>query len=267
MFKQKFSIQEAYSFGVKSVLDHFTFFVMAIGVGSGVTLLFMSFLGIIDYAMFREHFETIVKAFSHAIQEPTGSLHVANNTIGHHIKDYAPAVFSKHLVPRDVLSIDISREDIENILKILIPSALLLKVVLQAIAIGWTKLALDLEAKKKVDYDYLYKFYYLVPRVLIVDIIVGTLTVMGLFFFIIPGVIVYQRLRFARYFIIDKNQSCLQSLESSWALTDGSVLHLTGYTLFAAMLKALGNVIFLLHFFLLPLSYQAEASVYRQMIK
>lgn len=231
------------------------------------SLAFLSFLGIIDYVMFREHFESLIKMFSHSIQEATGPLHVADNTIAHHIKEYAPAVLSKHLVPRDVLSIDISREDIENVLKFLAPAVLVFKLFLETIAVGWTKIALDVQANKKVDYDYLYKFYYFVPRVLFVNIVVSILTVVGLIFFIIPGLFVFQRLRFARYFIIDKDQSFMKALESSWAMTDGSVIHLTGYSIFSALLSGLGNIIFFARFFLLPLSYQAEASVYRQMVK
>lgn len=258
---------DAYAFGVKSVFNNFAFFMTTIGLGGISSLAFLAFLGVIDYTMFKEHFESLIKVFAHALHTPTGAVHVGDATYQSHIHGWLPYVLSKHLAPRDIVSIDITREDIMNAITFLIPAALGFKLFLEMISVGWTKMALDLQANKNVDAEYIYKFYYYVPAVFIVELLVFGVTLLGTVLLVLPGVYIFQRLRFARYFIIDKNQSIIKALESSWSLTDGSVIHLVGYTMLAGLLGCLSSIFFIGTFFLVPLSYQVDASVYRQMTK
>lgn len=267
MTNRRFSLYEAYSFGAQAVINNFSFFFITMLLGGTAALVFLSVLGAVDYMMFKEHFESLMKICSHAMSEATGALHIGDATVHSHMQDWLPYAVSKHIAPRDIVSVDVTREDVANLFSFLLPLGIGLKFFLNMISIGWTKISLDLQANKKVDIDYIYKFYYHVPAVIVVELIALFATLLGLLMFIIPGVFVYQRLRFARYFIVDKNQSILKSLESSWVLTEDSVMHLTGYTLFASLLKALGHMFFILTFFLTPLAYQAETHVYRQLTK
>lgn len=267
MLNKRFSLYDAYNFGFKSVLNHFVFFLLTMFVGSIASLVFLSFLGVLDYWMFHEHFQTLIKTFSHAMNEATGAIHQAGTTIHDHMQGIIPASFTKHLSPKDVVSIDIAGQDFTALAKLLLPVALGFKLFLEVIAVGWSKMALDLQENKPVDLEYLYKFYYFVPRVFVVNLVVGLLSMLGFMLLFVPGVFVYQRLRFARYFVIDKDQSIMQALESSWKMTEGSVIHLVGYTVFAGLLAGLSNTLFLTALFLFPLAYLVEASVYRQMVK
>lgn len=265
MINKRFSLHDAYAFGVKTVVNHFGFFLSAMAVGALASLVFLSFLGVLDYWMFQEHFQTLMKTFFNAMSEATGAVHQAGSTVHDHVRAVLPAALSKHISPRDAVSIDVSGQDIKSLLQLLLPVALIFKLFLDMIVVGWTKIALDLQSNKPVTMHYLYEFYYFVPRVFVVNFIVAVLTMLGLILLLVPGIFVYQRLRFAKYFIIDKNQSIMKSLELSWHMTEGSVIHLIGYSVFAALLASIGNMIFLTTFFLVPLAYQVEASVYRQM--
>lgn len=267
MINKRFSLHDAYSFGVKTVTNHFGFFVVSLLLGACAAAVVLSFLGIIDYMMFKEHFEALINMTSEAMRNPMGVANYAGVTVHETVRVYLPEVVSKHLAPQTVLSIDLSKEDMMAALKMLVPAVLLFKLFLEVIAIGWTKIALDLQANKQVEYNYLYKFYALAPRVVVVELIKGVAMLVGLLLFVVPGIFIFQRLRFAKYFVIDKNQSIMDALKSSWNLTEGSVIHLVGYSIFAFCLMALGRLFFPAMFFLMPLAYQADANVYRQMVK
>lgn len=267
MVNKRFSLFEAYSFGFKAVLNHFVFFMGTMCVGAVASLLFLAFLGVIDYWLFSEHFNSLMSMFSQALHNPTGAVHSAGHTVHDHLRNVLPSALSKHVAPADSVSIDVSGQDVKDILVSLLPAALVFKFFVDTIAVGWTKMALDLQANKQVSMDYIYKYYYYVPRVFVVGLVVGLVTLVGFVFFILPGVYIYQRLRFARYFVIDKNQSIVDSLQSSWNITDGVVLHLVGYSMVESLVQGLGNTIVFVSMFIAPLGYQVEANVYRQMVK
>ena len=267
MLNKRFSLVDAYEFGFKTTLTHFGFFFVTMIFGALLSLLFLSSLGVIDFMMFPGYFETLVKMFSSATHEAFGGLNVGMTTVSDHVRAHAPEVMAKHIAPSEMLSLDVSGQSFDYIFKFLLPAGLVFKLFADMISIGWTKIALDIKDKKNVSYSYIYKFYYLTPRVFIAGIITSAATLFSLIFFIIPGVYVYQRLRFARYYIIDKDQSIIQALESSWNVSDGSVIHLTGYSLLTMIIAGLGNMLFLVQFFLMPMAYQVDAHVYRQLQK
>ena len=136
---------------------------------------------------------------------------------------------------------------------------ILFALFLYVLYVGWIKMALDMQEHKAVGYDYLHKFYYFVPRVFCIVVLRFFATMVGVVLFIVPGIYVYQRLRFAQFFVIDKNQSCAQALASSWDLTKGSVLHLVGYSIISSFIDSIIPV--------LPLTSQVEVNMYRQMTK
>lgn len=267
MVNKRFSLHDAYSMGVKTVTNHFGFFVVSILLGACAATAVLSMLAGLDYMMFKEHFEMIINLLSEAMRNPMGVLKISGISMSESMRAHLPVIVVKYIAPQEILSVDITREDIMTALKMIIPVALLFKLFLEIITIGWTKIALDLQANKHVDYDYLYKFYALLPRVIAVELIKGLAVLVGLALFVVPGIFIFQRLRFAKYFVIDKDQSIMEAIHSSWSLTEGSVIHLVGYSIFAAFLMSLGRIFFPAMFFLLPLGYQAEANVYRQMVK
>jgi len=267
MFNQKFSLESAYSTGAKTVFNHFMFFFVSIVAGILAGAIYLAALGIVDIASLHYHVAALTKMFGHAFSMPTGSLHYAGTTVHESLRSYLSADVASQVLGRDVISIDVSGSELAHILSWLVPTALLFKMFLDMMAIGWTKLALDLNSKNTVSLRYLYEFYYLVPRVFVVNLIVGLVTMAGLMVFLVPGLFVYERLRFSKYFIIDKNLSIVKSLQASWALTEGSVLHLVGFTLISVIIGSLGHLLILAILFTAPLQNQTEANVYRQLTK
>lgn len=148
---------------------------------------------------------------------------------------------------------------LRNVILLSIFNSLSVVVFFNFLSVGWTKISLDLLDDKPVKYGYLFKYYYFIPRLLGVVVLAGFAILIGLCLLIIPGVIIYQRLRFAKYFVIDKNESVMQSLKSSWIMTKGSVGNLVGYTVLSIVFEALIPV--------LPLNSQTEVHLYRQINK
>ncbi|MBI2353290.1 hypothetical protein HYV11_03565 [Candidatus Dependentiae bacterium] len=267
MTNKKFSLYDAYNFGFKTVINHFGFFFFSIMLISIAGVIVLSILGFTDYLAFREDFEMVFKTVINAMKSATGIAHVAQHNFSSYIHSYLPSTFSEAFSPKEIISLDLSKDEIIALFKILLPIIIGFKLFLDVVSIGWTKIALDLQANKSVEYDYIYKFFYLVPRVFLVNLFVLVITLLGLLLFIFPGIYVYQRLRFSKYFIIDKNLSIAQSLENSWKTTEGSVLHLCAYSVFAAFIKGMGSIFFPSLFFFVPLEFQVDANIYRQIIK
>ncbi len=267
MFTKKFSLESAYYSGAKTVMNHFMFFVLAMLLGTLAGAAFLLALGIVDFALLRQHFMELVRLVDQTMNSATGPLHHETVSVYGGVKSYIPQDFLQQLMNMDPASIDIAKEDLAYIFTWLIPTGLIFKLFIDMITTGWIKVALDLNAGKKVHLDYLFKFYYLVPRVFVVNLIVGFVTIAGLLLFLVPGIFMYERLRFAKFFIIDRNLSIVKALQSSWAATQGSVLHLTGYSLLVLILDKIGDVFFITKIFLIPLQNQTETNVYEQLAK
>jgi hypothetical protein len=264
MFSKKFSIETAYTQGARIVLHHFMFFVLAMAVGALIIGAVLVVLGYLEIEMLKHHFGTLTQMFQHVASTPTGALHYGGTSLYESVSQYSPYA-AQQFIGQTRLSTDIRGQDIQYLIKILVPAMLVMKLAIDMITTGWTKIALSYSANQTVSLNYLYSYYYLVPRVFVVNLIVGILTLLGTMMFVFPGIFVFQRLRFARYFIIDKNLSIDKALQASWAMTDGAVLQLIGFSIVHVIVKALGGLLVLTALFTIPLSLQAEANVYKQM--
>ncbi|HSW77150.1 MAG TPA: hypothetical protein VLG50_08895 [Candidatus Saccharimonadales bacterium] len=266
MYNKKFSLESAYSSGSKVVFNYFFFFFATIVISLLACAAYLAVLGVIDFFALRHHAAALLNMFQHVFTEPTGPLHYGGTSISEAIRAHLPADIANQITSPDVVSFDVSGYEWGYIFSWLIPTALVFKLFLDLISIGWTKIALDLDSRKHVSLSYIFKYYHFVPRVFCVNLIVGFLTILGALLFILPGIFVYERLRFARYFIIDKNFDMMKALRASWNLTDGSVIHLFGFTLISIIVKSLGQLLILANLFTIPLQNQVEADVYRQMV-
>ncbi|MBP9765419.1 hypothetical protein KBD08_03725, partial [Candidatus Babeliales bacterium] len=258
-------LETAYGFGARIVMNYFSFFIMTSVLGMLACAVTLVFLGVLDTYALRHHVVPLFRMFQDAFSNPVGIARYGATTIRDGVNMFVPSDLVTQAMGRDVISVDMSHYDVAYVVSILMPTLLALKLFLQMISVGWTKIALDLNAGKAVSYNYLFKYYYLVPRVFVVNLCVFLATLLGTFLFIVPGIFMYQRLRFAKYFIIDKNLSIVKALQSSWALTHGSTIQLFSFTLVSGMLDAIGSVVFLFSLFLMPLHNQAEANVYTQL--
>lgn len=266
MFTKKFSLADAYKFGARIVANHFVFFLTAIGLGIIACAVYMAILGVIDFHLFKNYMSPLIKMFHYVANSASGSLHYVGTTAQEVVRPYLPSEIAQQAMGRDIISIDISTYELKDILVWLVPTALALKLFIDMLMVGWTKFALDLQEDKTISLRYLFQYYYLVPRVFVANLIVGIATVLGLMFFIIPGIFIYERLRFARYFIIDKNLSIVKSVQASWSLTEGTVWQLFGFSIISIILDSLGHAIMLFNLFIMPLQNQVEANVYKQLL-
>lgn len=267
MFTKKFSLDVAYSTGVRRVLDYFSFFILAIGLGGLACAAALVILGVVDFYTLGFQMAPLIKMLQHVSTNATGALHYGGTTIQEIMRPYLSAEIAQQSMGRDIISVDVANYDFRNLFIKLIPTMLILKLFVDTISIGWTKIALDLNVNKPVSLRYLFSFYYLTPRVFVVNLIVGIATIIGTALFVIPGIFVYQRLRFSKYFIIDKNLSIIKALQASWALTEQATLQLFGFTVISIVLETIGHILVLTYLFLIPLQNQVEANVYQQMLE
>jgi hypothetical protein len=177
--------------------------------------------------------------------------------------------------------IHVDRQEIINFWQKMIPAAIVFKFVLDLLAVGYIKVALDAKANKPVEFSNLYANYWLVPSYFIVNIITHLVTVLGFFIvgkftggfsfvsilFLIPGLFIYQRLRLAKFFVIDKNYRIDQALQASWCATADCWANLTAFSVIEMMVNAIGHVLILSSFVIFPLGFQVETDVYRQLVK
>jgi hypothetical protein len=266
MLDSKFSLTQAYYKGGKIVVDNFMFFIVATVIGSLAVVFYLTALGIIDFMLLKNHIYSLVKLFQETATSATGSLHHEDFAMHTAIAKHIPQDLLQQFMDMDVVSFNIAKEDISKIITWVIPTALLLKLFVDMMMVGWIKIALDLNANKKVTFKYLFEYYYLTPRVFLANLVIGLATIAGLMLFIVPGIFVYQRLRFAKFFIIDKNLSIVKALQSSWSFTQGSVLELTGFSLISLMLSNIANFVFILKVFVLPVQNQTETNIYQQLL-
>lgn len=267
MFTKKISLETAYYSGGKTVMNNFLFFVFAIGIGSLAGGFFLMGLGLVDFVVLKQYFTELIRLFEQTLTSATGSIHHETISVHGAMTSFIPQEYLQHIMNMDPASINIAKEDVRHILAWIIPTALVFKMFIDIISTGWIKVALDLNAGKKVSYKYLFEYYYLVPRVFITNLIVGAATIAGSLLFLLPGLFIYQRLRFAKFFIIDKNLSIVKALQASWDATQGSVLHLTGFSLITIMLDKIADVFFVVKLFVIPLQNQTETNVYEQLGK
>ena len=144
--------------------------------------------------------------------------------------------------------------------------------------IGYIKLNLNIYDKKQASLDLLYKFYKKVPQIFLVQVIsiAASLAVLifglGLSFLLLSlkilvasssfklwilfyvgiavglisigwSIFIYQRLRFAKYVIIDQDVSIRQAMRISKIITKRSVIHLSFFSLFLITLSVIINFI------------------------
>lgn len=291
MGKSKFSLESAYSWGFRTVIGNFGLFLLTMFVGILGCAVFLALIGVIDFWAFREHFGALSHFFSKVMSSATGPLHHGGHSIEEYLRQHLPTALSRYFADKHVLSLDISGHDLAYLFGMFGFSALFMKLFADLLAVGWIKMALGLQDNNKdVSERYLFKFYALVPSYFVVNLLAGfavlaSLGVVGGVAYgvfrdghpglalvlgvlaMLPGIYVHQRLRFAKYFVLDKGQGVVEALRSSWDMTCGSVVHLIVYSIFAAFVAALGSAVFLALFFVMPLAYQVDAHVYRQLVK
>jgi len=185
---------------------------------------------------------------------------------------------------------------------IIAPFMIVYSSFVMTFSIGYIKTALKFQNDKKATLHDMYQYMYLLPQYFIGKIIIflslsffmlflGILSVLmfsalplnqdiqkgiavaGIIYAIIVVLMlalwtfVYQRLRFTKYFIIDKEVNAFQACKLSWNLTQGSVISLFLFSLVTVLVGIVHPMSGLFIMLAGWLNQQAEVSVYKQMLE
>lgn len=184
---------------------------------------------------------------------------------------------------------------------VLIPFFMILLSFMMAVSIGYIKTALKFQSAKKATLHDMYQYIYLLPQYLFGKMIMFLICFVPLMLMIFVGFLVlgfytsmlkqntptthaeilfigiafmvmlifisylYQRLRFMKYFIIDKEVSAFKAAKLSWDVTRGSVILLSLFSSVAVLVGVAHPMSGLFMMISLWLNQQAEVSLYRQM--
>lgn len=132
--------------------------------------------------------------------------------------------------------------------------------------IGFVAIGLKIADKQAWEMPELFAHAKLFFRYLGASILYSLIMMGGMLLFILPGVYWMVRFSLYTYFIIDKNQGVVESLKSSWALTDGSFWDLFAFTYSFGALMYVSMIPFGLGLFVtMPMMYIAQGYIYRQL--
>ncbi|MDO4754877.1 MAG: glycerophosphoryl diester phosphodiesterase membrane domain-containing protein [Parabacteroides sp.] len=104
-------------------------------------------------------------------------------------------------------------------------------------------------------------FTYIIANILYIII-----TVVGLIFFVIPGIYLAIRLQFYTPFIVEENAGIIESLQKSWAITKDQSLPLFLFLLTNIGLIIVGCMILFVGIFIaIPLIYMMHCYIFRKL--
>ncbi|MHA7109373.1 hypothetical protein ACRTDU_04555 [Sunxiuqinia elliptica] len=86
---------------------------------------------------------------------------------------------------------------------------------------------LDAVREKEIELRKLIEGFSNYLNIILANLLKSALVVMGLMFFLIPGIVIACRLVFVPYLVMDKNLDAIQAIEQSWKLSKG-----IGWTVF-----------------------------------
>ena len=119
---------------------------------------------------------------------------------------------------------------------LLIAGFLLVVLTTWVLRLGWTKLMLELHDTGKSTVKTLFCCFSLLGRYSIATFLYCLLVVVGLSLLLFPGIILFLRLGFYHYFIVDKKMGPINSLKQSWRLTRGNAWNLFGLTIIIVLI-------------------------------
>jgi uncharacterized membrane protein len=112
----------------------------------------------------------------------------------------------------------------------------------------------------------LFATFPLLVNYVIATILVGIIVMIGMLFFIIPGIFLGIRLQMYTWAIVDKQVGPLEALQLSWDITRGSVWNLILFGLLLGLVNILGLLALGIGMVVTgPLSMLATGYVYRQL--
>lgn len=122
--------------------------------------------------------------------------------------------------------------------------------LLQPIFVYSSKLIyIDAVRDKDIDFRKLIDGFYNYLNIVLANLLSTALIVMGLFFIIIPGIIIACRLAFVPYLLMDKKLDAIQAIEQSWKLSRGLGWNIFFMAIMSFFIGVLGFILFIVGIF------------------
>jgi len=149
-----------------------------------------------------------------------------------------------------------------------IPVNLLSIVINMIVAIGFTKIALDLIYKRKTELSLIFTQWKYFWRYLGASILYGLIVIGGLILLIVPGIIWGIKYGFFSYAIVDKDMGALEALRESGKITMGHKGQLFWFKIVLFLVQILGIIALGVGYLVAyPVTVLAEAWVYKRLAK
>ncbi len=133
---------------------------------------------------------------------------------------------------------------------------------------GMFGLILDLYDGKDISLKNILDYSDLFLRLAIASIFYYILVLLGLLFFVIPGIYLMIRLSFFMYLIIDKDCGALESLSKSYEITKGVTLKIFLFGVLVLLMNVFGAIFLLLGLFITyPITLMATVFIYKEISK
>lgn len=288
IFNKKFSVLDAYVVSAKVILEYISFYIVWYGallVASFVSMVWFGvYADILNVSALTENFSWV----SEIVKRWLSDIKFDASSIPNDLTIYG---LISHVLPKSILNHTIETMSWSEYFNIIVmpKKIILLSAIIGAacasmtVSIGFIKTALAFQSKQKASFCDMYQYFYLVPSyfatrlavmfasftpilaILVIHNYLGMFKYLLFAVSIVAAIFVYQRLRFAKYLVIDQGENPVHACIASWNLTRGSVFHLLVYSVCSVVLMApQGSMIFL--FLATNLDKQAEVSLYRQMM-
>lgn len=183
------------------------------------------------------------------------NLNILLGLIGVYIAYYIAQWLISYLFPQSILATLFS---------------LIFVVLFLVIQLGAYNMILKIVDGKKAALQDLYTYPNIAMKVLrniVAGIIVGFMVVIGLIFFIVPGIYIAIRLMFFTYYIVDKDAGVIDSIKMSWELTKNGVVNLFLLALIFFVINFIGAILIIGLAVTMPLTFLATALLYRKFQK
>jgi len=234
MIKQKFSVFDAVVYALKTVLDNFRLFFLAMLAYLGTMLVFLSLVLTPFYRLFSR------------LNIIYDGQDITNPQVITQLKEIFFSMLSTYA-------------------PVLIVAALIMFVVIIVLVFGFMKLVLTLHdtgsAKVSLLFSEINKFPKALGAWFLYLLMVGT----GLLLLVVPGLYIMLRFMFFSYFIVDKNSSIIESFKQSWRITQGQLWPLLAIIIVITSLSVASGPFITL--FSMPFITTTMVYVYRKLLE
>lgn len=166
-----------------------------------------------------------------------------------------------------------SLDELTNLFKTYPLSTIISLIALLAYSIsylfGWNKVALDIHDHDKSSFGSFLRSLTLLPTAFVAYLLFFFAVSITGIFLVVPGIIMYVRLAFFPFFILDKNAGAMESLRMSWNITTGHFSDIFIYMCTGAAMYIICALIpfgFLLNLFIPSILSFGWCHLYRSLI-